>query len=75
METKTEVVEEIVVEETLSDKIANFLSEHPFIGLTLFGVGCIGVVLPGLALYGTVVGRIAGKQAAKFLVEAGVKLA
>lgn len=77
MENINEKIDEIVIDEkeTLTDKFMNFMEVHPFVALTLVSVGGIVVVLPGLAFYGTMVGKTAGRSAAKFLLEAGVKLA
>ena len=68
--------ENVEVEEkaTFSEKVMDFVSDHPVVAWGLYGLVCVAVAIPCLAGYGYFIGRQAGKSAAKFLLEAGVKL-
>lgn len=68
--------EEVIVEEkpALSDRVAEFVVEHPVLTNAVALAVCVVITLPWCAFYGNRVGKSAGKEAAKMLLEAGVKL-
>lgn len=76
MATNDKTYEEVLIEEkpTFSERAMDFMAEHPAIGWTLYAVACLTVAVPLCAVYGSFVGKKAGKSAAKELLEAGVKL-
>lgn len=69
-----ETYENVETKPTLGERAVDFLTSHPALGWTVYVVGCITVALPLCAVYGSFVGKRAGKAAAKELIAAGVKL-
>ena len=59
----------------MQERLENFANDHPFAFLAIFGIGGFAVTIPLCALVYRIVGKAAGKAAAKeFLDAAGVKL-
>lgn len=68
--------EHVTVEEkpTLRKRAAAFVAEHPSITVVAYGVAYLGLVVPACAAFGCLIGKTAGKTAAKTLLDAGVRL-
>lgn len=68
--------ENVTIEEkpTLRERATAFVAEHPSITVIGYGIAYLGLVIPACAAFGCLIGKTAGKTAAKELLEAGVRL-
>lgn len=69
-------MDEILIEEKpgIGEKVLNFLGEHPLVAGGLYTIGCVGASIAVTLLFGKTVGKAAGREMGKMLIEAGLKI-
>ena len=67
-------MDEILIEEKpgIGERVLDFLGDHPLVAGGLYTMGCVGISITITLLFGRTIGRAAGQEMGKMLIEAGL---